>query len=83
VEEATLTSKSQLTLPRRVREVLGVGPGDRIQFLPTRNGFRVVARQGDISRLHGMFVGRRKEPLSIEEMNETIAEMGSRHAVKK
>lgn len=82
MEEATLTSKSQLTLPKAVREVLGVGPGDRICFLPTRHGFRVVA-EGDIRRLHGVFAGRRKNPLSIEDMNDAIAEMGSRHSRTK
>ncbi len=83
MDEATLTSKSQLTLPKGVREALGVGPGDRIRFLPTRNGFRIVAGKGDITRLHGMFAGRRAKPLSIEEMNEAISEMGSRRVGKK
>lgn len=82
MDEARLTSKSQLTLPKAVRDALGVGPGDRIRFLPTYNGFRIVAGKGDISRLRGMFAGRRKTPLSIDEMNESIAEMGSRHARK-
>lgn len=83
MDEATLTSKSQLTLPKSVREALGVGPGDRIRFLPTRNGFQVVAKTGDISRLHGMFKGRRQKPLSIREMNEAIAEMGSRRSARR
>lgn len=82
MDEATLTSKSQLTLPKGVREALGVGPGDRIRFLPTRNGFRVVAGKGNITRLQGMFKGRRAEPLSIDEMNQAISEMGSRHSRK-
>ncbi len=28
----TLTSKSQLTLPKPIREYLKVGPGDRVEF---------------------------------------------------
>ena len=83
MDEATLTSKSQLTLPKGVREALGVGPGDRVRFLPTRSGFRIVSGKGDISRLRGMFAGRRPEPLTIDEMNETIAGMGVRRALKK
>ncbi|HWK85377.1 MAG TPA: AbrB/MazE/SpoVT family DNA-binding domain-containing protein [Caldimonas sp.] len=77
MDDATLTSKSQLTLPKAVRETLGVQPGDRIRFLPTRDGFRVVAVKGDISRLRGMFKGRRAKPLSIDDMNAAISEMGS------
>lgn len=77
MEDATLTSKSQLTLPRGVRDALGVQAGDRIRFLPTRNGFRVIALKGDISKLRGMFKGRRAKALSIDEMNQAIAEIGN------
>ena len=80
MEEATLTSKSQLTLPKAVRDVLGVQPGDRLRFLPTRNGFRIVAQKGDIARLHGKFKGRRSSPLSVDEMNEAIAQMGAQRS---
>lgn len=78
MDEATLTSKSQLTLPKAVRESLGVASGDRIRFVPSRNGYRIVALKGDIGKLRGMFKGRRAKPLSIEEMNAAIAEMGKR-----
>ena len=77
MEEATLTSKSQLTLPKAVREALGVGPGDRIRFLPTHNGFRLVVSKGGLAGLRGRFAGRRKSALSIDEMNRAVAEMGS------
>ncbi len=29
---ATLTSKGQLTVPKKVREALGLRPGDRVEF---------------------------------------------------
>lgn len=77
MDDATLTSKSQLTLPKTVRDALGVQAGDRIRFLPTRNGFRVVALKGDISKLRGLFKGRRAKALSVDEMNQAISEMGS------
>lgn len=77
MEEATLTSKSQITLPKAVREALGVGPGDKIQFVPAWQGFRVVVVKGDITSLRGVLKGSRRKPLSIDEMNAAIAEMGS------
>ncbi|MFO1266095.1 MAG: AbrB family transcriptional regulator [Rubrivivax sp.] len=73
-ETATLTSKSQLTLPKAVRDAMGVGPGDQIHFVPSLNGFRIVAVKGDITRLRGIFKGRVAKPVSIEEMNRGIAE---------
>lgn len=78
MEEATLTSKSQITVPKAVREALGVGPGDRIQFVPSWSGFRLVVIKGDITSLRGVLKGRRKKPLSIAGMNRAIAQMGSR-----
>jgi antitoxin PrlF len=74
MDDATLTSKSQLTLPKAVRESLGVGPGDRVRFVPSLNGFRIVALKGDVSRLAGMFKGRRQQPLSIEDMDKAVAD---------
>ncbi len=78
MEEATLTSKSQITVPKAVREALGLVPGDRIQFVPAWSGCRLVVLKGDIRALSGVLAGRRKKPLSIAAMNRVIAEMGSR-----
>jgi len=75
---ATLTSKSQITVPKAVREALGVGPGDRIQFVPAWHGFRLVVIKGDITSMRGALRGRPKTPVTIEEMNQAISEMGSR-----
>ncbi len=78
METATITSKSQITLPKAVREELGVGPGDKVQFVPTHDGYRLVVIKGDVTALRGMFKGRRKRALSIDEMNRVIAGMGGR-----
>ena len=78
MEEATLTSKSQITVPKAVREALGLVPGDKIQFVPAWQGFRLVVVKGDITSLRGVFKGRRKKPLTIDQMNATIAQMGSK-----
>ena len=34
--KATITSKAQITLPKDLRLLLGVGPGDRIVFFESR-----------------------------------------------
>ena len=78
MEEATLTSKSQIIVPKAVREALGVVPGDKIQFVPAWHGFRLVVVKGDITAMRGVLKGRRSRPLSIGEINQAIAEIGSR-----
>lgn len=40
--EAKITSKGQITLPREVRQALGVNPGDKIVF--EQNGKEVSVR---------------------------------------
>jgi AbrB family looped-hinge helix DNA binding protein len=36
-----ITSKGQVTIPKDVRERLGLRPGDEIEFVDDRKGFRV------------------------------------------
>ena len=75
---ATLTSKSQLTLPKAIREALGVGPGDQIRFVPSLNGFRIVAVNGDITRFRGAFKGKTGKPVTVDEMNRAVAKGAAR-----
>ena len=78
MSEATISSKSQITVPREVREAMGLGAGDKIRFVPARGGFRIVSVRSDLRSLKGLFKGRRAAPLGIEAMNKTIAQMGTR-----
>lgn len=41
--EAKLTSKGQITIPKKVRALLGVKTGDRLRFEPDQEGIRVRA----------------------------------------
>ena len=34
----TVTSKGQVTIPKKVREHLGIGPGTAVDFLPVPDG---------------------------------------------
>jgi antitoxin PrlF len=73
MEEATLTSKSQITVPKAVREALNLGPGDKLRFVPSLNGYRVVAVKADITRLRGFIKSPHARPVTVEEMNEAVA----------
>lgn len=42
--ESRLTSKSQVTVPKDVREALGVGPGGRVRFEVDSEGRVTLAR---------------------------------------
>jgi antitoxin PrlF len=44
VAKTKLTTKGQVTIPKDVRERLGLRPGDEIEFVEDRAGFRVQKR---------------------------------------
>lgn len=75
---AVITSKGQITIPKSVRDRLGVGTGDRVEFVEVENGvFNVVAATRDVKELKGI-VPKPSKPVSIEEMGRAIARMGGR-----
>lgn len=68
-----MTSKGQITVPRDVRQKLGLKPGDRVRFLFEADGrVRLMPAKRDISELVGI-LPKPKRTLSIEEMDDAIA----------
>ena len=75
--QLTITSKGQVTLRKDVLEHLGVRPGDKIEVEKLPDGrVQVCAprRTGKISDLSGILKRPGQPVLSIEEMNEIIAD---------
>jgi antitoxin PrlF len=72
---ATVTSKGQITLPKTVRQRLGIEAGDRLEFVESGQGFLVVAATRDIRSLKGI-VGAPQKPVTVEDMNSVIEKMG-------
>lgn len=53
--EATITSKGQITLPARLRSVLGVKPGDKLVFRQSGPGdVRIEARTSSLGDMVGI-----------------------------
>jgi antitoxin PrlF len=75
---ATLTSKSQITVPKAVREALGLVPGDVIRFVPAWQGYRLVVIKGGIESMCGAIPSPSGQAVPIDSMNREIAAMGSR-----
>ncbi len=77
---AILSSKGQIVIPREVRERLGIGVGDRVQFIEDAGGsFRIVPATSDIRELKGV-VAKPKAAVSIEGMKNAIARRAARSA---
>jgi antitoxin PrlF len=79
---ATLTSKGQITLPISVRNALGLSVGAQVDFLPVDGSFVLVPVRRDVSSLKARFSGRVKKAVSIEAMDEAIADGALSRALK-
>lgn len=78
-DASTVTSKGQITLPKSVRERLGLRVGDRVRFRETAGGTVVVEPEtADLMDLFGALVPPRRRHLTVEEMNAAIRRAGAR-----
>jgi AbrB family looped-hinge helix DNA binding protein len=72
-ESAKITSKNQITLPANVRKSLGVGTGDRVDFIPNAAGnFEIRARKGTFADLRGII--KLDRPIVDHELKAWIDE---------
>ena len=68
--ESTITAKGQTTVPRQVREQLGVGPSTRLVWHVLPDGRLLVrAKTHSVLDLAGSLKSPEKKPVSIEDMN--------------
>ena len=78
MDTVTLSSKGQLTIPRQMREALGLAPGARLQASIDRHGRLVLVpskyEPEDLFR-HRPAVDR---VLSLEDMDRAIADAAGR-----
>ncbi|MCJ8330759.1 MAG: AbrB/MazE/SpoVT family DNA-binding domain-containing protein [Lentisphaeria bacterium] len=70
---ATLTAKGQVTLPKSIRQQLGLNAGDKVDFVLLENGvLQLVPLKQSPRKLKGI-ISKPSNPVSIEEMNRSIA----------
>lgn len=75
--ESAITVKGQATIPKAIREHLGLKAGDRVKFFLHPDGSVVLLPKLPASALRGMVKSRRKGPATIDEMSEAAAEGAS------
>ena len=70
---ATITSKGQVTIPKEIRDSLGLRFGDKIEIIVTEDG---AALMRPISKRLDDIFGKLHKPgrkaVSVEEMNQAI-----------
>ena len=70
----TISSKGQVTIPKKIREFLKLGTFDKIVFIPLEEGkVMITSKKAPVSDLFGMLKHRKpKQPVSVEEMEAAI-----------
>jgi len=71
--ESAITVKGQATIPKAIRDHLGLKPGDRVKFFVHPDGSVVLLPKVPVTALRGIVKPRRRRPVTIEEMNAAIA----------
>ena len=74
--ESRITTKGQTTLPKAVREALGVQPGDRVRYIVLDGEVRIRAVR-PIQRLFGILT-HDGPPATLDDMQRAIAEGAAR-----
>ena len=67
---ATLTSKGQTTIPKEIREFLGMKSGDRMTFtlMPDRTVVMRIKNKS-ITQLAGMLHKKGRKPVPVEQLS--------------
>ena len=70
--ESSITTKGQTTLPKPVRDALGVRPGDRVRYLIVDGDVRILPVRS-IDRLFGALRAD-GPPATLDDMERAIVE---------
>ena len=68
--DATLTSKGQTTIPKEIRDGLGMKPGDRMTFTLMPDATVVMrVKSRSVIDLGGMLHKKGRKPIPIEQLS--------------
>jgi antitoxin PrlF len=71
--QSALTTKGQATIPKPIRDHLGLKAGDRVKFFIQPDGSVAILPTVPVTALKG-FLKRKGASLSIEDMDQAIAD---------
>jgi AbrB family looped-hinge helix DNA binding protein len=77
----TITSKGQTTVPKEIRDKLGLKPGDKIVWTVENGRVRLRAKNRSIKELAGFLRRPGQKPASLEEIDEAIAQAATESAL--
>lgn len=82
MQESTVTTKGQTTLPKAVRSVLGIAPGDRVRYVILDGEVRLMKAR-PVAGLAGILARPGQKPVSLEDMDAAIAEAAAERQIPR
>jgi AbrB family looped-hinge helix DNA binding protein len=70
--QSAITTKGQATIPKPIRDHLGLKAGDSVKFFIHPDGSVVLLPMRPISSLRGILKKLRRRPVTIDEMREAV-----------
>lgn len=72
---ATITSKGQVTIPKKIRDKLGLQSGDQLSFdIDTDGNITIRPEKGNPDAAYGILHRENQEEFSVDEMESGVAE---------
>jgi AbrB family looped-hinge helix DNA binding protein len=81
--ETAITVKGQATIPKPIREQLGLQPGDRVKFFVHPDGSVVLWPKLPASALRGTLRSRSRQPVTTEQIDRATAGPAPRHCIAR
>lgn len=79
-EDATITSKGQVTIPKKIRDKLDLKEGEEIEFVLEEDGeIRVRRKKPPMERLHEVQRKLLKHDVDLEKMRQKSKQAWSSH----
>ena len=72
--QATITSKGQITIPKKLRNDLHLYAGDKVEFILDKNqqSARIIPRHQNVALLKGI-LPKPKSAVSLDDMERAIS----------
>jgi antitoxin PrlF len=80
-KELTLSPKGQVTLPKDMREELGIEPGDALVFTIVENRIIVIPKCINFNDLAGFLGGPPAGLATLEEIDAAVTRAGGENAL--
>jgi len=72
MQESTVTTKGQTTLPRDVRHALDLASGDKVRYVILDGEVRLL-KSRPVNELAGLLARPGRNPVSLDDMEAAIA----------